>query len=580
MTLPVRSIQAEFSATLVDEWSRAGVRHCVISPGSRSSAMAIALLANTRMQTHLRLDERSGAFFALGLALSTREPVLIVTTSGTATTELHAAVVEADQARVPLVVVTADRPVELHHVGAPQTIDQSTLFGGSLRFHLDLPVAEEATRRHWRSFASRLVAEAVAGGRGPGPVHCNLAFREPMVGAVVALPKGRDFGRPWHEAVREVAVSAAVLDRFLDEIEGISRGVVIAGGTPLDEYEGILAFAGARGWPVLADARAIPRREEATLIAHADQFLRDTATVDRLEPEVIVHLGSPHASKTLMGWNERWAERGIPHLFVDPFGTYEDPERYGELFLAAEPNALLALSAAVDTGVNCEESWLQRWRECDAKTAIVLEQILDAGVLCEPAIAREVHRALTDDDTLFCSSSMPIRDVEWFAAARDDAPRVLANRGANGIDGVVSSILGVAADTHGRTIGLIGDLALLHDLSGFVWGSTEVVPNATLVLIDNAGGGIFSFLSYPGLVDRPLFERGFATPQRADLPALLRGFGVGVIVVESLAGLHDALVETSSTSGIHVIVARTDREANVEIHRAIAAAVADAIAVN
>jgi 2-succinyl-5-enolpyruvyl-6-hydroxy-3-cyclohexene-1-carboxylate synthase len=525
----------------------------------------------------MRLDERSGAFFGVGMALAGGAPVVVVTTSGTAVAELHAGVVEADQACIPLIIATADRPVELQHVGAPQTIDQSAIFGHSLRYQLDLPVAEEANRIHWRSFAARLVAEATTNPRGPGPVHVNIAYREPMVGRVGSLPAGREGGQPWHESVREVAISSYVLDRFLDEIEGVERGVILVGGNPLADTDSILSFAMARGWPVVGDARAIRRASHDVLIAHADQFLRIEEVVEQLVPQCVVHLGSPHASKTLTIWNKQLAVDGVRHLFIDPYGSFEDPERYGSLFLGADPVALCSVARQCLTQFSIDEHWLSCWRNIDDATEQAIATTLASDELSEPAIARLVFACLGQNDTLVCSSSMPIRDVEWFAPLSPSPARVLANRGANGIDGVVSTVLGAATVTDGRTVALIGDLALLHDLSGFVWGTKEEMPTSTIVLIDNDGGGIFSFLSYPDLVGLPTFERAFGTPQRGELTGVLRSLGCQVTEVNSCSELTDALHGTKSNVGISVIVAKTQREANVDIHRMLTAAIKDAL---
>lgn len=573
MTLSPSSIQAEFSATLVDEWVRSGVRHAVIAPGSRSSAVAVALLSDPRVEASMRLDERSAAFFALGIALATGTPVIMLTTSGTAAAEVHAAVVESDLAEVPLIVITADRPIELHGVHAPQTIDQSALFGRSLRYFADLPVPSEETRSHWRSFAARLVVEATQGARGAGPVQANIAFREPIVGSVGSIPAGRQDGAPWHAVIREDGVATELSARVRSIFESVSRAVVIAGGGECDGAEALLDYAQRRGWPVLGDARAIRREEHRALINHADQILRSREVVDALRPELIVHVGMPHASKTLMGWNAHWSDMGVTHVFVDPHGSFADPERLGATFIAVRPGRLFR--ALADTSSNAHEVdplWLERWRRCDDAVERAIGRTLDAGQLSEPSVARALFRALERRDTLFCSSSMPIRDVEWFCAPQTDAPRVLANRGANGIDGVVSTVLGVARVSAGRTVGLIGDLAFLHDLSGLVWGSAEAIPRATFVVIDNNGGGIFSFLDYPSVIDENTFERGFGTPQRTAISEVAGAFGCDVELAYSRSDLESSLARSASRPGISVVIVATDREANVAVHAELARA--------
>jgi len=573
MTLSPTSIQAEFSATFVDEWVRAGVRHAVISPGSRSSGIALALLTDQRVNVSMRLDERSAAFFALGIALSTATPVVMLTTSGTAAAEVHAAVVEADLAQVPLIVVTADRPDELHGVHAPQTIDQTNLFGGSLRYLLDLPVPTEESRAHWRSFASRLVAEATAGAKGAGPVQANIAFREPIVGAIHAVPLGRPEGAPWHEVIHDDEAPATLSRRILDLFDSVQRAVLIVGGEEIVDSDLVLEYAQRRGWPVLSDARAIRRLQHHVLVGHADQFLRSSAIVDALRPELVVHVGMPHASKTLMGWNEYMSDEGVVHVFVDRFGRFGDPERVGAIFFAISPARLFrALLNSGTTPVEVESDWLEKWRRCDDAADQAIERTLDERSISEPGVARAVFRALGEHDTLFCSSSMPIRDIEWFSAPQSSAPRVLANRGANGIDGVISSVLGVAKASSGRTVGLVGDLAFLHDLSGLVWGTKEGVPPATLVVIDNQGGGIFSFLDYPSVVAQTTFERGFGTPQRSSIAEVANALGCQVLLADSLATLSDSFRRSASEPGICVVIVSTDRDENVKIHQELAQA--------
>lgn len=529
--------------------------------------MALALFREPRIEVTVRLDERSAAFFALGIALASARPVVMVTTSGTAAAEVHAAVVEADLARLPLLLVTADRPVELHGVGAPQTIDQSRLFPGALRYLLDLPVATEESRPYWRSYGSRLVAESLSGARGPGPVQANLAFREPIVGHVVSVPEGRKDGAPWHEVIRCPSASRETVERLQGIVDGSRRGVLVVGGNPLSDPDAILAFASARRWPVLGDGRAIRRLNHEVLIAHADQFLRSKSVAEALVPDLVIHVGSPHASKTLARWNEAYADSATMHIYIDPFGGFEDPERIGALFLAADPSVIFRSLTGDDR--TDPDDWLARWQECDRASERAINAMDVDGVLDEPLIARCVLDALGANDSLFCSSSMPIRDVEWMGSPSHDAPRVLANRGANGIDGIISSTLGVARLSKGRTVGLVGDLALLHDISGFVWGSAEEVPAATFVVIDNSGGGIFSFLDYPDAIEPEIFERGFGTPQAGSIIEAVRALGHNVIEVASRNSLLEALSVTKTLPGISVVIARTDRDANVAVHQQI-----------
>jgi 2-succinyl-5-enolpyruvyl-6-hydroxy-3-cyclohexene-1-carboxylate synthase len=575
------TIQVEFARTLVDEWVRAGVRHAVVAPGSRSSPLAIAILSDPRLVVHVRLDERSAAFFALGTALATGVPAVVVTTSGTAVTEVHAAVVEADLARVPLIVVTADRPPELHGVGAPQTVEQVGIFGRAVRFAVDAGVPDAAGRPFWRSLGSRLVAESRSASAGPGPVHANLAFREPLTGPEDPLPAGRDGGAPWHTVVRAPAAPPAAVARFLDLVRG-RRGVFLAGGgaTRAGEEGPLLALAAVLGWPILADVRALPRVLVDAVIAHGDGIVRSATARTKLAPEIIVHLGSPHASRELSSYLTELAAAGVPSLLIDPFGTFEDPERAVATVIAADPVELCRVARGelgVDDGADA--AWLASWRMADdAAERAIADQLAGAEAPTEPGLARALYRELSPGSVLVASSSMPVRDLEWFAARRAGAPLVLANRGANGIDGVTSTMLGVAAAMPApRVVGVIGDLAFFHDLSGLVWGRHETVPNLTLVVLDNDGGGIFNFLAYPDQLGETLFERGFATPQRASAAVVAAALGWPVEEVEDPVALAGALARAADADGISVVVVRTARRANVTLHATLNAAVVAAV---
>jgi 2-succinyl-5-enolpyruvyl-6-hydroxy-3-cyclohexene-1-carboxylate synthase len=577
------TLQSQFCATLVDEFVRSGVRHAVLAPGSRSSPIAIALLSSSEITVHVRLDERSACFFAVGIGLESGMPALMVTTSGTAAAELHAGVVEADLAGVPLIVCSADRPPELHGVGAPQTIEQTGLYGRSVRYAADLGVPDEATRPLWRSFASRLVAEATSSPLGPGPVHANLPFREPLTGEVGELPDPVAGGRAWHASHRARGSDEVALERFLAALAPARRGLFLLGAGAFErEPRALLELADVLGWPILIDARGMAREPYAPLVVHSDGILRSPRALGDLKPDLVCHFGAPHAGRVVEGWLASLVESGVPQLLVDPFGRFEEPSRAGGEVIGADPVALVEdVLAAIEVGGR-DRGFLQAWRDADdaAERAIVaaLEKV---EALSEPGIVRRLVELVPQATTVFSSSSMPIRDLEWFAPRRHGAPRILANRGANGIDGVTSTLLGVAAAVSAAdsppVIGVIGDLAFLHDLSGLVWGSYEQIPAATIVLIDNAGGGIFNFLAYPGLLARETFERGFGTPQRTDIAAVAAAFGFEVLEVVDDAGFEKAMQAAMSTPAISIVLCRTERESNVRLHQDLNAAIVRAV---
>ncbi|MGH9164350.1 MAG: 2-succinyl-5-enolpyruvyl-6-hydroxy-3-cyclohexene-1-carboxylic-acid synthase, partial [Acidimicrobiales bacterium] len=337
------TLQATFCATLVDEWVRGGVAEAVVAPGSRSTPLALALATEPRLRTTVVLDERGAGFVALGLALATGRPVVVLTTSGTAAVNLHPAVVEAHHARVPLLVCTADRPPELHHVGAPQTIAQDRLFEGVLRWAVSPGVADQAGVATWRSLAARAVAEATAGPGGPGPVQLNLAFRDPLVGeAGAALPAGRGDGGPWHRVAAPVAAPPADVVAALAGHGG--RGVVVAGAGAGDPVA-VHALAAALGWPVLADPRSGCRLPVSTTVAAADALLRGGPFPASHRPEVVLRLGAPWASRVVAEW---LAGLDVAQYLVDPHGAWLDPDRTASTVVAADPSAFAA--AVVEAG--------------------------------------------------------------------------------------------------------------------------------------------------------------------------------------------------------------------------------------
>ncbi len=601
---------ATFAATLVDEWIRAGVRHAVVCPGSRSTPLAVAVAqaaAAGRIVVHVRLDERAGGFTALGIGMATGRPAVVVTTSGTAAVELHPAVVEAHHAGVPLLVCTADRPPELHHVGAPQTIDQSQLFGTSLRWKVDPGVPDEGEAGTWRSLAARMVAEAVGSPRGPGPVHANVPFAEPLGGAADPLPPGRADGRPWHQMERGVAIPDEGLVAYVASLRA-QRGVIVAGagcGSPT----AVAALGAALRWPIIADPRSGLRRNDlgATVVGAADALLRVEEISGVLTPTVVLCLGAPAASKVLAQWiasigklgsagrSGRHGGRGGTGpevVLVDPHSCWRDPGRAAARVVACDPNALAEavtgrLQGSTPTGsAPAERSpWEKAWADAEAAAQGAVDDVLARHTECtEPAVARQLWRLLQDGDPLFVSSSMPVRDLEWFAEARAGSPVVFANRGANGIDGTVSTTMGIAGayaqtatDTSvsHRPTALLGDLATLYDIGGLVELTTPLPP-ATFVVLDNGGGGIFSFLPQAKELDDQEFERILATPPATGVAEAIRGFGVPVAEIARIGELEAALEQAGRGAGPSVVVVRTHRAANVAVHDELWQAVASA----
>lgn len=565
-------VQASFAATLVDEWVRQGLTDAVAAPGSRSTPLLRALGDDARIRTHVALDERAAGYLALGLGAATGRPAPVVTTSGTAAVELHPAVVEADQAGVPLLAVTADRPPELHHVGAPQTVEQVGLFGSSVRRHLEPGVPDARTAGGWRALAARMVADTTVAPAGPGPVHVDLAFREPLLGTPdAALAPGRPGGAPWHVA-RRPAPGPADDDALRALVDRRAEAGVIVAGAGAGDPALVLEVASALGWPVLADPRSGVRVPHHRVVAAADALAR-TAPVARWQPTAVLRLGAPWASKVLGAWLARPREDGVDVL-VDPAGRWADPDRQVTHVLAADPGAVCrALLERAGAGGHVASRWAAQWRQLEALAQAALDDATAAAPLSEPAVARAVTAAVPAGGVLVVSSSMPVRDVEWYGRPRTGL-RVLSNRGANGIDGVVATTLG-AALAGAPTVGLLGDLAFVYDASALLWAARRPV-DCTLVVVDNSGGGIFSFLPQAAALPAGRFEAMWGTPHGLDLVAVARAYGVAAEVVDDPEALRAAV--GAPGPGVRVVVVRGDRAANVAEHDRLHAAVAAAVA--
>jgi 2-succinyl-5-enolpyruvyl-6-hydroxy-3-cyclohexene-1-carboxylate synthase len=526
-------VQATFAATLFDEWIRGGLRDVVICPGSRSTPLALAASSRSELTIHVRIDERSAGFFAIGRALITARPVAIVVTSGTAAAELHACVAEASQAFVPLLVVTADRPPELRGVGAPQTIDQRKLYGPMVRRFEDPGVPTAQGADSWRQLAYQLMQSARNPLGDAGPVHLNAAFVEPLVADPAAMPDPL-------ERENEGWVRSSGIADLADQ-----RVLCVAGHGVSDAT---IEECQARNWVVLGDATA------RGALAYFDTLLRVSSFVAGARPDVVVRMGGLPASKVLQ---ERLREWGVRTIGFTGAGFIADPDRLVGERLAGLPSALSEPKA--------NGEYFQFWLDASLRVGEWLATLDEVATpLSEALVARCVVAASTHHAVpLVVGSSMPVRDVEWWAESRT-AP-TFSNRGVNGIDGVISTVLGVAVGA--SALGLVGDVTMLHDVSGLVDGLGAGGGSCVLVVVDNNGGGIFSFLSQASALDGDRFEQLFGTPRHHDLGAIARAFGHVGVGVSTIRELRHAIDEGLVTNGLSVIVVKApSRAANVAHH--------------
>ncbi len=561
-----------FALALVDEWARAGVSIVAVTPGSRSTPLVLALAGDGRLRVEVFLDERSAGAFALGAAKSSGRAAAVVTTSGSAAALLHGAVVEAHHSRTPLLVCTADRPPELRDTGASQAIDQVKLFGDAVRWFVEVGVPEDrpGVGTYWRSVASRAVAEAM--GPPSGPVHLNLAFREPLVPTGVAVDApGRPDGAPWTMSTSHPTPSHPDdVERLAQAVAETPRGLVVAGwGTSADPVA-VDRFAAAAGWPVLADVVS-GLRGGPNAVSTYDALLRHGSFASGHQPDVVVRLGAAPTGRATNAWLSGVAAQ----VLVDPDRAWLDPARAATERVVADPSALLDTVAdrLERRGQGSGSKWLSGWMAAEAAARAAIDDLVDSWASpFEGRIARDLAGCLPDGATLVVGSSMPVRDLESFARPRRGL-HMVANRGASGIDGFSSTVLGVAAVSDGPVVALGGDLTFLHDVGGLL-GAARRDIDATFVVVDNDGGGIFSFLPQADLSEH--FERLFATPHGTDLAEVAAAFGIPAHRVATAGEVIPAVEESLATGGVRVLIVTTDRAENMARHADVWAAVAAA----
>jgi 2-succinyl-5-enolpyruvyl-6-hydroxy-3-cyclohexene-1-carboxylate synthase len=556
------------ASAFVEELARGGVRLAVVSPGSRSTPLAVALWRQAEIEVSVIVDERSAAFFALGAAQATGAPVAMLCTSGTAAANYHPAICEANESALPLIALSADRPPELRGIGAGQTIDQIKLYGSSARWFCEVGahLADDDGLLHYRSVACRALA-AARGEPRPGPVHLNLPWREPLSpvpieGAVTATDplalEGRDTRPLTAVTPIDLEPSAFLLDEVAGHIAGARSGVIVAGRQLDPELREPLAeLARASGFPILAEPTSQLRcgpHDRSHVVSTYDHLLRDESFRESAKPDLVLRFGEMPTSKPLRTW---LAESGADQIVVDPRCGWNEPTGRAAALLRADPTELASGWAAR----LCDE---QRpaptiWLEADAAAREdLLSELEDLDETTEPGLHLALGQAHSDGDLVYTASSMPIRDQEAYLPPSATDALFLCNRGANGIDGLVSSGIGAAHASGRPTTIVTGDLGLLHDIGGLAALRDVSVP-VRIVVVNNDGGGIFGFLPQAKALAAEEFEALLTTPRNVDVAKAAALFDLPHRRLESLGELAGALDAGTGLIEIEVEVARNRR---------------------
>lgn len=558
-----------YVASFVDELTRSGVEKVVISPGSRSTPLAILMAEHPKLSCYINIDERSAGFFALGLAKSQKKPVVLVCTSGTAAANYYPAIVEARYSRVPLIVITADRPHELRDVGAPQAIDQVQMYGQYPKWFVDisLPEEQEGMYRYIRTIAGRAVANASSG--PAGVVHLNFPFREPLL-PNLNLPDlwetSEERQTYLHTSNGQLSLTddqALLMDKLL---HGVTRGLIVCGEQNDVEfiYE-VKKLSAKLKFPILADPLSQLRsgkHDKIGIIDGYDSILKDQDIVNELKPEIIIRFGPMPVSKPLMLMLKNNPD--IVQVIVDPSEEYRDPTLNASYLINCE-NEIFCRELSIRLEGNTSSSYYEKWKLCnEIFTEMVEHHLSQMDDVFEGKIVSELQKLLPNRSRIFVGNSMPIRDIDTFLRNSDKEIEVLANRGANGIDGIVSTALGASVDSKTPTFLLIGDLSFFHDLNGLLAAKLNQL-NLTIILINNDGGGIFSFL--PQSKEEKHFETLFGTPIGLDFSKVVTMYEGKYTKVNSWTKLYHYFAKDWFNKGLQVIEIETDRKTRVKIHR-------------
>ncbi|QDP40939.1 2-succinyl-5-enolpyruvyl-6-hydroxy-3-cyclohexene-1-carboxylic-acid synthase [Radiobacillus deserti] len=556
-------ILTRYVTSFVDELSHSGLTDVVISPGSRSTPLALTFAEHPNIQHWVNMDERSAAYFALGMAKQTKRPVAILCTSGTAAANYYPAIVEAHYSRVPLLVLTADRPHELRDVGAPQAIDQIDMFRNYVKwFHeMALPEASSSARQYVRSKASRAYSVAVGG--NAGPVHLNFPFREPLVPDFTLPSLWEDRSKAYHaHSIGNKVLDENQLHYLATRFSHYSKGLIVVG--PQEDHalaKAVVALAKQWQLPILADPLSQLRaghHDKEVVVETYDSILKSEQVRTFLKPDFVLRFGAMPVSKPYLLLMKQFSD--IDQYVVEAHDGYREPTGKETTFIYSDPISFCEKVMA--EAVSFEPDWLQTWKTCNEKTkAILMEETTDA--LTEGHTVKHLAEAVPEGSTIYVGNSMPVRDLDTFFMNTPKSLSILGNRGANGIDGITSSALGAAATGQKVTL-LIGDISFYHDFNGLLVGKQYEI-DMTIVLINNNGGGIFSFLPQAKQADH--FEVLFGTPLHMSIQKMVELYDGKYAKPATWDEVKDVLEKSHETKGVSVIEIETNRSENVAWHR-------------
>jgi 2-succinyl-5-enolpyruvyl-6-hydroxy-3-cyclohexene-1-carboxylate synthase len=544
-------VTQSFAATFIDELAAQGVEFACISPGSRSAPLAIALQRHPKIRVFVQIDERCGSFFGVGLAKATGKPIVLLSTSGTAAAEFHPAIVEASHSRTPLIVLTADRPPELQDVGANQAIDQQRLYGSAVRWFFDPgpPVESAGASRIWRRLAARAFAEAAG-----GPVHINLPLREPLVPTPGEVPTALGAPGQTVTAGRTLPTPSQVTT-LASALQRAQRPLVVAG--EMRDGDRLSSALNRLGLPVLAEPSSQLRRSETGAAVESYEALLRAGWSLQHGPDLVVRLGGTPTSKVLNAW---LAATSAPTFLIDPDHEWRDQDQVASHVVNCDAQALLEAVPAMD-----RNAWREQWVSAGKRAAAAIAATFVSTPMHEGHIVRALASRLPDNGQVFIGSSMPIRAADSFWPHAKTQQRFYGNRGASGIDGLVSTGLGLAAGkSNVPTVLLLGDLSVYHDMNG-LWALKRHGLRATVIVCDNNGGGVFNFL--PQAQHQDVFEELFATPLGLDFAQVARLYDLVYSPVTDRAGLEPAIADAVAAQAPTLVVVKFKREDSVNGHR-------------